>query len=293
MLASAIIGMNALAQDATVREFQLVANKPIKSAEKDGWYSGGIVAVNINQGALSNWAAGGEQHTFGGNLLLNYGLHYRNGRNTWDNYVELALGFQTATSYNRFRKIDDRIDLTTKLGHQLSKSWYSGFLINFNTQALAGYDYSKEPNVKVSNFISPGKLLFSPGFDYKPNKDFSLFLSPATTRVVFKSDHDFYGVAKFGVDSAKKANLELGAYVTAKYNKAITKWAAYAGRLDLFSNYKHNPGNIDILFTNLVSLKFNKWLATNISLDIIYDDDILKRTQIKEILGIGVTLKLK
>jgi hypothetical protein len=39
-------------------------------------------------------------------------------------------------------------------------------------------------------------------------------------------------------------------------------------------------------------MKFNKWLATNISVDMVYDDDILKKTQLKEILGIGLTVKL-
>lgn len=40
-------------------------------------------------------------------------------------------------------------------------------------------------------------------------------------------------------------------------------------------------------------MKFNKWLATNLSVDILYDDDILKKTQLKEILGIGITIALK
>jgi len=66
----------------------------------------------------------------------------------------------------------------------------------------------------------------------------------------------------------------------------------YTGRLHLFSNYKRSPENVDVFFTNLLSLKFNKWLATNISADIVYDDDILKRTQLKEVLGIGLTVKL-
>jgi hypothetical protein len=140
--------------------------------------------------------------------------------------------------------------------------------------------------------MTPGKLLLSPGFDFKPNKEFSLFISPAALRFVFKSDPDFYSRSEFGVDSAKKMNIEFGAYLTAKYTKVITTWAAYAGRLDLYSNYLHNPENIDLLWNNLLILKFNKWLAVNFSVDILYDDDVLKKTQLKEILGIGLTIKL-
>ena len=280
------------AQDPSVKGLQKDASKDVKSAEKDGWTKAGLFALNINQGALSNWAAGGEQNTFGINVLFNYNVNYRKGKHTWDNYFDIALGMQDATSFRRFRKTDDRIDITTKYGRQVSKNWYAGFLINFNSQALPGYNYTDTVDTKISNFLTPGKLLFSLGMDFKPNKDFSLFISPLTVRWIFKSDKDFYAISKFGVDSADRVNTEFGAYLTAKYNKTINSWATYIGRLDLFSNYLRKPQNIDILFTNLISLKFNKWLATNLSVDVVYDDDILKKTQLKEILGIGLTIKL-
>jgi len=259
---------------------------------KDGWTRKGIFSLNINQGALSNWAAGGEQSTLGVNALLNYNVNFRKGKNTWDNFFDIALGFQNAASYSLFRKTDDRIDITSKYGRQISKNWYASFLVNLNTQALVGYKYTDTLNTKISNFMTPGKLLLSPGFDFKPNKEFSLFLSPAALRFVFKSDPDFYSRSEFGVDSAKKMNIEFGAYLSAKYTKTITTWAAYAGRLDLYSNYLHNPQNIDLLWNNLLVLKFNKWLGVNFSVDILYDDDVLKKTQLKEILGIGLTIKL-
>ena len=99
-------------------------------------------------------------------------------------------------------------------------------------------------------------------------------------------------MAKFGVDSAKKGNTEFGSFVTAKFSAAFTKWATYRGRLDLFSNYKRKPGNVDVLMNNLLTMKFTKIFATNISVDLIYDDDVKKRLQLKEILGVGLTVKL-
>jgi len=117
-------------------------------------------------------------------------------------------------------------------------------------------------------------------------------MSPATVRWVLKRDEDFYNMAKFGVDSAKKVNTEIGAFITAKYKSAITKWATYTGRLDLFSNYRRNPQNIDVLMNNLLTMNFTKNFATNLSIDLLYDDDVLKKLQLKEILGIGLTMKL-
>jgi len=282
----------ANAQDNTVKNLQAAGSKEVKSLDSNGWKSSGNFILNINQGALSNWAAGGEQSVFGINGILNYAINYRQDRNTWDNYFDLALGIQNATSFGKFRKIDDRIDITSKYGHRISKKWYAGLLANFNSQALPGYDYSTTPNTKISGFLTPGKILISPGFDYRPSDKFSLFISPVTARWIIKNDPDFYNVSKFGVDAFKKSNSEIGAYLTAKYSSAINKWATFSSRMDLFSNYKRNPQNVDFLMNNLLTMKFTKNLATNISLDLIYDDDIIQRLQLKEILGVGLTLKL-
>jgi hypothetical protein len=292
VIAISLVTVSATAQDASVKDLQAAAGKEIKSAEKDGWKKGGTFAVNLNQGALSNWAAGGEQNTLGVNGLLNYTANYRKGKNTWDNLIDLALGMQNATSFQKFRKMDDRIDLTSKYGRQVSKKWYAGVLANFNSQALPGFNYGATSTTKISNFLAPGKLLVSAGMDYKPNDNFSLFISPLTTRWVFKSDADFLNNAKFGVAAGKKVNNEIGAFLSAKYSKPLSKVVTYTGRLDLFSNYKRNPKNVDVFMTNLLSLKFSKALATNISVDMIYDDDVLKKTQFKEIIGVGLTLAL-
>lgn len=283
----------APAQDATVKDLKDAASKDVKSMADtlNGWTKAGTFALNLNQGSLSNWAAGGEQNTLGINGILNYGVNYRNGKNTWDTYFDLALGFQNATSFNRFRKIDDRIDVTSKYGRQLAVSkWYATILGNFNTQMLKGYDY--KTNSKISNLLTPGKFLLALGFDYKPNDNFSFFISPATSRWIFKSDADFKNLDAFGVPAGKSIYNEIGAYASMKYTKALAPWASYTGRIDLFSNYKRNPGNVDLFITNLLAMKFNKWLGATISVDMIYDDDIVKKLQLKEILGIGLTTSL-
>lgn len=283
--------IHLIAQDGTVKQMQDAGTKAVKSLDSNGWKKGGTLILNINQGALSNWAAGGEENVFGVNGIFNYTINYKGDRNNWDNYFDIALGFQNATSFKKFRKIDDRIDITSKYGRKMSQKWFYGLLFNFNSQALPGYNYATEPATKISSFLTPGKIILSPGFDFKPNNEFSLFMSPATVRWVLKHDEDFYNMAKFGVDSVKKVNIEIGAFITAKYKVAITKWATYTGRLDLFSNYRRNPQNVDVLMNNLLTMNFTKNFATNLSVDLLYDDDVLKKLQLKEILGIGLTMK--
>ena len=292
VLATATFVYPVQAQDPSVREFQKVAFKELKLPEKDGWQKAGTFIINVQQGALRNWVSGGEQNTLGIAMLFNYNLNLKKGKHSWNNYFDIALGFQNATSFGQFRKTDDRIDVTTKYGYQISKKWFTALLVNFNSQSLTGYNYTDTGNNKISGFLTPGKITVSAGIDYRPDKSLSLFVSPITTRFLLKKDPDFYITDKFGVPPNKRSYTELGAFATAKFAKAFTKWALYTGRLDLFSNYKRNPEDVDLFFTNLLSLKFNRWLATNISADIVYDDDILKRIQLKEVLGIGLTVKL-
>jgi len=280
------------AQDVVVSEMQKTRNKDIKGNDSSGWKKFGTFILNISQGTLSNWVAGGEKSSLGINGILNYSINYKKGKNAWDNYFDLAVGFQNASSYDQFRKIDDRIDISSKYGRLLGHQWYLSFLVNVKTQSMPGYDYSTTPNTKISNFLSPGTVLLSPGFDYKTANRFTFFISPVTIRWVYKLDEDFYNKNMFGVDSAHKVNKEFGAFLTTRYTAPFAKWGVYTGRLDLFSNYLRNPQNIDMLFSNLLTLKFTSIFAANISLDFKYDDDVLGRLQVKEILGVGITLKM-
>jgi len=290
IITSLFVQLNA--QDGTVKQIQAESSKAVKSIDSNGWKRSGTFILNLSQGALSNWAAGGENSTLGINGIFNYSINLRSGKNTWDNNFDMALGYQNASSFSQYRKIDDRIDITSKYGHQLTQHWYASLLFNFNSQFLQGYDYSTTPYTKISNFLTPGKIILAPGMNYKTTSRFSFFISPIALRWVLKVDEDFFNVAKFGVDSAKKSNKEFGAYVTVTYKADISKWATYTGRFDLYSNYLRNPQNVDLLMNNLLTMKFNKIFAANLSLDLIYDDDVIKRLQVKEILGIGITVKI-
>ena len=90
-------------QDKTVKELQIAGTRPIKSLDSNGWNLNGTFILNLNQGALSNWVSGGDESVLGINTLFNYAINFRQGKNTWDNYFDLALGFQNATSFGKFR----------------------------------------------------------------------------------------------------------------------------------------------------------------------------------------------
>ena len=168
-------------------------------------------------------------------------------------------------------------------------------LTNINTQLFMGNNYTKEDHPKISNFFSPGKILLALGIDYKNTRDkqfFGMFITPATIRWVTKLDKDFYNKNLFGVDSFHRVYTEVGAYLSIHYNNKISKTATLISRLDLFSNYRRNPQNVDVLFTNVLTFNISKSFVGSFLLDIVYDQNVKSRTQIQEITGLGLRLKL-
>jgi hypothetical protein len=150
--------------------------------------------------------------------------------------------------------------------------------------------------------MAPAYVLFSPGLDFKPNDQLSVFVSPVTARYVIVMDDYLAAQGAFGVDTGKHVKSEFGAYFSFNWVSQIAKNIVYKTRCDLFSDYKHNPQNIDVFWTNSLNLQVNKHISANISLDMIYDDDVKvfentktgvmgPRLQIKEVIGVGFTAK--
>jgi len=227
--------------------------------------------------------------------FLNVYAFYKKGKHIWDNNLDLGYGLVKTTSLGE-RKSDDRIDLLSKYGYEIAPKWYLGALFNFRTQFANGYTYSKDSlnrDVKTlsSASFAPAYVLLSLGIDYRPVDYFSIFISPITERWVIVSNDSLSAAGAYGVDPGKKSSNELGAFLSAKFNKEIAKNIVYTSRLDLFSNYKKKPQNVDLYFTNVLAMKVNKYISANIALDLLYDDDAIKHLQVRQLLGIGITAK--
>ncbi len=280
---------------AVIGELKRVGAKKTGSLDSNGWKHTGLFTINVNQGSLSYWSSGGESFLIGINGILNKSMHHRHGKYTWDSYFDLELGYVDASSFKKFRKTNDRCDLTSEFEHRLSKHISYGLIGNLNTQVFSGHNYFTSSHEKISNFLSPGKILVSMGLDFKKHSEesfFDVFITPATIRWVTKIDPDFRLLNKFGVDSAHKVNTELGAYLSTHYNTRFSKTLSYIGRLDLFCNYKRNPQNVDVLFNNLLTFAIARNFAGSVLIDVIYDDDIRRRTQIQELMGLGIKFNL-
>jgi hypothetical protein len=292
-----ILDFSASAQDNTIKTLEDDSNKTLEedTAHKQGWKTGGLFTLNVAQGSLSNWQGGGDKNSFSAIGFLNLFGVLKDGRNLWQNTLDLGYGYINTTSLGS-RKSDDRMDLLSKYGYQVSSKWYAGILFNFRSQFAEGFTYEKDGNgletkTLTSKFMSPAYILLSLGFDYKPTSSFSVFLSPLSERWIVVNDDVLSAIGAYGVEPGKKSKNELGAFVSANLDKNVMENVTFTSRFDAFSNYKHEPGNVDIFWTNILALKVNKYLSANVALDFLYDDDAVARLQLRQLLGIGFSAK--
>lgn len=297
-----LAGLGGMAQDETLKELQEKALEVKKMPGRDSgkiWTVGGRYLLNVAQGSQSNWAAGGDEFSFSLNTNFGFFARYQEGGISWDNAIDLNYGIMNNTSQGT-RKTDDRMDITTKPGYSITPTVNLATLFNFHSQFTKGYNYKSDGTRELlSNFMSPGYFLVSIGFDYRPSEGLSIFLSPITSRWVYVANDSLAAQGAYGVDSGQHVTNEIGAFASINYNKDFSKKISYSGRLDLFSNYKNNPQNIDLLMTNMLIAKISKIFSFNVSLNLIYDDDVKlfgknndsPALQIKQTFGAGVAVK--
>jgi hypothetical protein len=291
------------AQDKTVNKLKEESGKNVVKDPADTsnktWKKGGLIGINLAQASLSNWAAGGDEFSLSLNAIINLYAFYKKGKSSWDNTFDFNAGYIRTTSLGG-RKNDDRLDLLSKYGYAIAPKWNVGGLFNFRSQLFKGYTYPGGVKKLSSAFLSPAYILLGAGIDFKPDDHFSVFISPATVRLTIMKDDSLSAKGLYGVDPGEHHQFEFGAFLSASYIRDLNKIISYKGRLDLFSNYKRKPQNVDMLMSNIFAAKLSKWLTATWNFDMIYDDDVKlfgnngrsAALQIKSLIGAGLLVKL-
>ena len=302
LLIPLIFSLVSFSQDEKVKKLRSESERNISKDPSDtipkAWKKGGLISVNLAQGSLSNWAAGGENFSLAVNSLVSLYAFYKKEKHSWDNTFDFNLGYVKTTSLGA-RKNDDRFDLLSKYGYAIATKLSIAGLFNVRSQLFKGYTYTGNTKTFSSAFFAPGYVLLGIGLDYKPTKHLSIFVSPATARWIIVKDTALANKGLYGVTPGKKSTLEFGAFASINYLKEFNKVLSYKGRLDLFSNYRHNPQNVDVYMTNALNVKISKVLSATWGLDLIYDDDVrlfgsnknVAGLQLKSLVGIGLSLR--
>jgi hypothetical protein len=314
MLMAVTAGIASVAQDAAVKEMQATASKTVKNdggKTKGQWTRGGMFTLNVNQGGYDNWVPTGDaDYSIGLNGYLNlfanrtWAGKKKGKAKRWSNNLEIFQAMQTIhderTDANRFDKLDDRIDFLSRYSVQLKDKISFSTIANARTQM---YD-TKKDGKRISGFFAPAVVTLAPGIEWKPCDAFTLFYSPATIRWIFVTNGPYSlqqnipASKPYGVNPDREVDIQPGGFLTMNFKKELdkAKKITLTSRLDLFSNYRGKAENVDVFFTNFLSMKVNKWINVGINLDMIYDDDIKQfgynrdkaGLQYKHIIGVGM-----
>lgn len=326
----------ATAQDPTISEIQKEAQRKLETDTANGWRKGGVISLNIGQGSSHNWAAGAEKFSFSTASTLSVFANRTAGKFYWNNTLDLGYAIVNTHSVGS-RKTDDKIDFFSKLGRDISPKVSVAGVVNFRSQFTDGYDYdylAKGLRRRTSSFLAPAYLIVAPGLDWHPQQHFSIFFSPVSLRMVIVANDEksyFYPGGTiptggfevplsvlYGVDPQRKVRTELGGFLSTNFNKEVVKNITYKSRLDLYSNYLKpsrftvigadqvqtfktdaRPEKIDVFWSNLISMKVNRFLNVTYNFDLIYDDDVRQfgpnrssaAAQLRSLLGVGFSIK--
>lgn len=235
----------------------------------------------MSQAALSNWIRGGE-NSFSTSMDITEYANYENKplNVSSNNFFRIKMGFLKSGS-NPVRKNLDLIETNSKLNHKAFGKFDFSAILLFKTQLAPGYNYFTDSSSMVSKFLNPATLVVGLGLDYKPNKNTSINFSPVSykgtymTDTVKPLDQTLYGIPK-----DKKALHEPGISLLVTHEYKPVKSVTIINRLQLFTNYIHNPQNIDVDWEMIATASLNWFTDIRFNTHLIYDDDA--RTQVIE-----------
>ncbi len=244
----------------------------------------GAYGLNLNQIALSNWAAGGE-NSWAGKAFANFSLVYH--IRTFEQKLTGNFAFGIARfADRRIEKQDDKIDLTYALTFDSKTQWNLSVVATFNTQFANGYKYPNDSTV-ISGFFAPAYLTLSAGYSYKTKDErFQIFMSPFAGKVTFVMNQELADKGAFGVrkgyydqDSVwipgEHVAPAIGVNVIVNYKQPISKSITYTTMLNTFYNYIERRDDdrvpIDVNWENTINFAITKYLSTILFVHLKYD----------------------
>lgn len=256
------------------------------------WSVLGKQSVMINQAAFSNWVGGGANNV-GWLAALDYNLTYEKDKDLWENIILLNYG-QNDTKGIGVRKTQDVINLSTNYGRKVSKSWYLSVGAGFQSQFALGYEDGNNPAAKkLSNFMAPGYLNVGMGITYRPNDNINVTLRPTNARWTFVLDKDLQTAGTYGLKADGDTSLlQFGFLGTAYYKVKLMENVSVTNTASVFSNYLDHPERLVLAYGMVLNLKVNKFISSNITVDVLYDHNQIQKTQLKQTLGVGLAYTL-
>jgi hypothetical protein len=265
------------------------------STEKRIWDYGAEFKVNFSFANSSpNWTSGASNNiTITG--LTNAMANLKYDRLSWDNLLKINLGLVSnrerdirGNAFWSNRKNIDNFFLDSKLGVDFEEyptlSIYGG--LNFQTQLLPGYTYSKDSLGRdmakmTTSFLSQGQTQFALGTENKFLNTYYLRLGYVTLKQTYVINQDLYVQRNQEVI----ARVQRGAYIDNEFGMQVQMGGSqdfgpnnrYTAKFNYlgFLPYQTYPALLDSRIDIGLSARINKYLSVNYTLISIFDKDLV------------------
>ena len=218
-----------------------------------------------------NWHKGGESN-YSAVASTVFELNYNDkDRVTFDNKLEMKLGFLTSPSdtVHKFKPNNDLLRYTGKLGLQAHKRWYYTLQILAYTQFTRGL---KANDTKVySDFMSPFDLNVGLGMEYKVealNKRLTGTLNFLPLSYNFRYVDRLALSTSYGLKEGSHAMHDFGSQLTIDLTWKMADQISWKTRLYGFTSYKRAL----VEWENLITLQVSKYISANLFLYPRFDD---------------------
>ncbi len=200
-----------------------------------------------------------------------------------------------------YQKNIDELRIGSKLGYALDRKrkWYATGAFTLFTNTLRTYpgpptypgNFLRNIVDTLTNtaFFNPAFITLSVGIEFKPDEHWSFYYSPIGAKWIVVPDDQIAALGIHGnpvrgerdpvtglFTDFDNVDRQFGSLFRAAYQNQFWKDRLFVrSSLLLYSNYLRNPQNIDVDWTNEISLEVFKGLKLTFLLNLFYDDDVL------------------
>lgn len=251
------------------------------------WNPSLTAGLNFSQVSFSDWAKGGE-NAISWNTFANFGLTYKAEHWVFKNQLRVIYGRTQAGSQPN-KQNENEIFMENVLARDIG--WIFKFAASntFLTQITTGYNYKLDPAPKISDFFDPAYITQGIGLLYDKSEYVQTRFDLAAREIV--SNQYFLEADDPVTPEIEKFKFDLGLNSVTDLRIPVAENVLYVSKLSLFSPFK-KLDIWDVRWESLITAQVNKWLATNLSVVIVYDEDQIKRTQVRQAFQLGLVFSI-
>jgi hypothetical protein len=259
------------------------------------WHKWITFALNFSQSAFTNNYSAGGVNAVALGTNFDYKTEYNKAPFDYTSELNLIYGISKNKGQGS-RKTNDRIFLDNKIASQLSKHWFFFGSLSFESQFDRGFQYTDATGAVlgspqlISNFMAPGYLTESVGFEYKPVKYFDLRIGTGTARQTFVKDTTIYHnlPANYGVLPGHTFHNDLAFQIVAALDKDLMKNLHVNVRYALFVPYQKPLAYVSHRVDATLTAKVNRLINVTMNGTFLYDKSTSPQPQGTEGLALGV-----